>query len=73
MLLKICVLVLSLLGMFFACKKVWGEFHNKWKKIYKDGVCPDCQETIPFSCADGEGCRNCGHTFYLNYLNNDLN
>jgi DNA repair exonuclease SbcCD ATPase subunit len=38
---------------------------EKIKDAYIDGVCPDCQEPIPDDVVEGEGCKNCSHSFWL--------
>lgn len=30
---------------------------------YENGVCPDCQEDIPYDAVRGESCANCGHVW----------
>jgi len=32
---------------------------------YMGGMCPDCETPIPNTARDGDGCENCGHTFWL--------
>jgi len=36
---------------------------------YEDGVCPDCDESIPTNVRHEEACTNCGHVFYDPRLN----
>ena len=33
------------------------------KAEYKDGVCPDCGQQIPFDTKHGEACSHCGHVW----------
>lgn len=50
--------------------------HNRAKDIqdaYVDGVCPDCQEPIPDTVVEGEGCKNCGHVFWLDDSDESIN
>ncbi|RJQ30336.1 hypothetical protein C4565_00700 [Candidatus Parcubacteria bacterium] len=37
---------------------------NGVKQYYENGVCPDCQESIPKYAVDGDSCRACGHAFF---------
>lgn len=34
-----------------------------------DGLCPDCQEVIPFDVHNDDGCANCGHVFHFSDKN----
>lgn len=36
---------------------------NFAKGHYENGVCPDCQEDIPYDAIRGESCANCGHVW----------
>ena len=44
---------------------------EKIRKLYENGECPDCGDTIPPTMVDGGECENCGHVFYAELLEND--